>query len=217
MRRITGSTSVCWVPTDSCVGGRALLLTLTEYIMNDATIKSISKFLSLVLRHKPEVLGLELDDQGWADIDQLLCNMAAQQRPVSREQLEMVVETNDKKRFAFNGDKTRIRASQGHSVPVALVMAALEPPECLYHGTVDRFMEAIRAEGLKKMSRQQVHLSVDRATAERVGSRRGRPVILVVQAAKMHREGLLFYRSENGVWLTDAVPPHFISFKNEGI
>lgn len=180
--------------------------------MNEQQIKSTSKFLSLILRHKPEVIGLELDEQGWADVPELLKKAAQQNRHISRELLETVVSTNDKKRFAFNEDGTRIRASQGHSVTVDLNLQQQEPPEYLYHGTVSKFISAIGEEGLQKMSRQHVHLSGDKETAVKVGSRRGSPVILVVRAGQMQRDGFTFYLSENGVWLTDHVPATYINF-----
>lgn len=180
--------------------------------MNEQQIKSTSKFLSLILRHKPEVIGLELDEQGWAEVPELLEKAAQQNRHISRELLEIVVSTNDKKRFAFNEDGTRIRASQGHSVTVDLDLQQQEPPEHLYHGTVSKFIQAIREEGLQKMSRQHVHLSGDKETAHKVGSRRGSPVILVVRAGQMQRDGFSFYLSENGVWLTDHVPATYINF-----
>lgn len=180
--------------------------------MNEKQNKSISKFLSFLLRHSPETIGLELDEQGWADVATLLAKAGTQQQPITREILEEIVATNDKKRFAFNEDKTKIRASQGHSVEVALDLQAQEPPEYLYHGTVARFLDAIKAEGLLKMNRQHVHLSKDMETATKVGSRRGAPVILTVSAREMHRDGWLFYLSDNGVWLTGAVPAQYINF-----
>ena len=172
----------------------------------------ISKFLSLVLRHRPETIGLTLAPDGWVGVDELLEACRAHGRAIPRHVLAEVVATNDKRRFSFNPDGTQIRANQGHSVDVELGLEPVEPPELLYHGTVARFLDSIRGQGLVRGSRQHVHLSADRQTAERVGQRRGRPVVLVVEAARMHRDGHEFYLSENGVWLTGAVPPEYLRF-----
>ncbi|HEX8016187.1 MAG TPA: RNA 2'-phosphotransferase [Flavobacterium sp.] len=182
--------------------------------MNEKTAKSVSKFLSLVLRHSPETIGLKLDENGWADVEELIlkCNNRGSQNQMTAELLDYVVENNDKKRFTFNEDKTKIRASQGHSISVELNLAETEPSEYLYHGTVGKFMESIRKEGLKKMSRQHVHLSKDKETAIKVGSRRGIAQILTVKTGEMHRDGFKFYLSENNVWLTDEVPVKYIQF-----
>jgi putative RNA 2'-phosphotransferase len=176
--------------------------------MNDQRTKRISKYLARHLRHDPARIGISLDPQGWVGVDELLAAAARDGFRFSRAELEHVVATNDKRRYALDGE--RIRASQGHSVAVDLGLAAVEPPAFLFHGTVARFLSAIRAEGLKPMARHHVHLSPDRETATRVGARRGRPVILTVDAGAMHRAGHVFHRSENGVWLTDAVPPGFL-------
>ncbi|GGH62145.1 putative RNA 2'-phosphotransferase [Filimonas zeae] len=173
-------------------------------------IKGTSKFLSLVLRHKPETIGLQLDENGWANVDELITKCAATGRIYTPEDLDEIVATNDKKRFAYSEDKRRIRANQGHSIMVELNLPVTEPPEWLYHGTPEKFVAAIRAEGLRKMERQHVHLSGDRETAHKVGSRRGRPVILPVHSGQMHRDGYVFYLSDNGVWLTDHVPTDYI-------
>jgi putative RNA 2'-phosphotransferase len=170
----------------------------------------VSKRLSYVLRHRPDSVGLALDEAGWADVDVLLAALAAHGLPLSRAELEHVVATNDKRRFAFDGAGARIRASQGHSVPVALGYAAEPPPAVLFHGTVERHLPAIRAEGLRPGGRHAVHLSPDADTARRVGARRGRPVVLRVDAAAMAADGVAFTRSSNGVWLVDAVPPRYI-------
>jgi putative RNA 2'-phosphotransferase len=172
----------------------------------------VSKFLSFVLRHKPEAIGLSLDENGWANVDELLVLAAEHGTRFTREELVEVVSTNDKQRFAFNLDGKKIRANQGHSVEVELELTEKEPPAVLYHGTVGRFVEAIRAEGLKKMNRRHVHLSKDRETAEKVGERRGEAVILVVRSGEMFGEGFLFFMSENGVWLTDHVPEKYIDY-----
>ena len=169
-----------------------------------------SKFLSLVLRHRPDVIGIELDAEGWVAVEELLTACAKHGRAISRDQLDDLVRTNDKQRFAFSVDGSRIRANQGHSLPVDLGLVPVEPPELLYHGTVPRFLESIRREGLTKGTRHHVHLSPDVETATKVGQRRGRPIVLMIAAGHMFRDGHKFYRSENGVWLTDAVPPAYI-------
>lgn len=180
--------------------------------MNEKTAKNISKFLSLVLRHSPETINLKLDENGWADVEELIAKCSKNGNTLDSELLDYVVENNDKKRFAFNEDKTKIRASQGHSISVELNLNEAEPSEFLYHGTVGKFMESIKREGLQKMSRQHVHLSQDRETAIKVGGRRGTPQILSVRSGAMHRDGFKFYLSENNVWLTDAVPAKYIEF-----
>lgn len=171
---------------------------------------STSRFLSLVLRHAPETVGLTLDPNGWVQVDDLLAAVEAHGRPITREYLDHIVATNSKRRFAFDENGSRIRASQGHSVSVDLALTPTDPPDVLWHGTVARFLPAIRRDGLRPMKRQHVHLSKDRATAEVVGTRRGAPVILKVDAAGLHAAGHAFYLSANGVWLTDSVPPQFL-------
>lgn len=172
--------------------------------------KDISKLLSLVLRHRPEVLNIELDQNGWTNVDTLISKVKTRAADFDFERLEAIVSTNDKQRFAFNEDLTKIRANQGHSVQVDVELKPQSPPEFLYHGTVDKFLDGIRAEGLKKGSRLHVHLSKDLETATKVGSRRGKPVILTVRSGEMAAAGHAFYLSENGVWLCDAVPVQFI-------
>ena len=182
--------------------------------MNEKTAKSVSKFLSLILRHSPETIGLKLDENGWADVEELIvkCNNRGSQNQMTAELLDYVVENNDKKRFTFNEDKTKIRASQGHSISVELDLEEAEPSEFLYHGTVEKFLENIKKEGLQKMSRQHVHLSKDRETAIKVGGRRGVPQILTIKSGQMFKDGFKFYLSENKVWLTDEVPIQYIQF-----
>ena len=170
----------------------------------------ISKFLSLILRHAPGKIGLVLDENGWADVAELIDKSAKKQMFFSAGELEEVVVTNDKQRFSYNADKTKIRANQGHSIEVELQLEKKTPPEILYHGTVARFLDRIRQEGLKKMNRHHVHLSGDKLTAEKVGSRRGDAVILVVRSGEMAGDGFEFFFSENGVWLTDHVPMKYI-------
>lgn len=176
--------------------------------MNDV---SLSKFLSLVLRHEPQQLGLRLDAAGWVGVDEVLAGCAARGIPLSLSKLEHLVATSEKQRFAFDESKTRIRANQGHSVKVELGYAPERPPEFLYHGTVEKFLPSIRERGLLKGERHHVHLSADEMIARKVGLRRGAPVILVVKAGAMHREGHPFYRSTNGVWLVDHVPAEYVT------
>ncbi|MFC9602034.1 RNA 2'-phosphotransferase [Streptomyces niveus] len=173
------------------------------------TVK-VSKYLSKHLRHQPERIGLTLDPNGWVEVDALLRATAGHHFPITRAELDHVVAVNDKRRFTIKGD--RIRANQGHTVEVDLDLPAAEPPAYLYHGTVARSLDAIRAEGLRPMNRHHVHLSPDRETATRVGARRGRPVVLPVDAGAMHRDGHVFRVSANGVWLADAVPPRYLRF-----
>lgn len=173
----------------------------------------ISKFLSYVLRHHPESIGIQLDSEGWTDVEILLQQAQKHQRPLTRDVLQEVVATNSKKRFALSEDGTRIRALQGHSTAqVAIQYAPVQPPEVLYHGTATRFVDSIRAKGLLSGSRHHVHLSPDVATATQVGQRHGKPVVLTIQAEAMTQAGHLFYLSDNGVWLTAHVPTEFISF-----
>ncbi len=171
----------------------------------------VSKYLSRHLRHQPGRIGLVLDPHGWVAVDDLLRAMARHGMPLSRAELEHVVAVNDKRRFTIDGD--RIRASQGHTVDVDLGLPPATPPAYLYHGTVAANLAAIRAEGLRPMARHHVHLSPDRETATRVGARRGRPVVLSVDAGAMHRDGHVFHVSANGVWLTDAVPTRYLRFQ----
>jgi putative RNA 2'-phosphotransferase len=179
--------------------------------MNAEQRTRTSKFLSLHLRHRPDLLGIQLEPGGWVDINVLL-NAAAQNAfPLSRDDLAEVVATSDKQRFSFDPSGTRIRANQGHSVAVDLQLAAQEPPAVLYHGTGVRAAHAISREGLRKMSRHHVHLSTDIATARRVGARHGTPIVYRVDAAAMHAQHHTFFCADNGVWLTEAVPPEFLT------
>jgi putative RNA 2'-phosphotransferase len=173
----------------------------------------ISKFLSLVLRHEPEKAGLSLDSAGWVDVDALLLGCASAGVRCTREELDLVVAQNDKQRFAFSPDRRRIRANQGHSVEVDLDYASAVPPEFLFHGTADRFLDSIKAKGLVKAQRHHVHLSANRLVAIEVGRRHGRPVIVRVAAGTMHRAGCEFFLSANGVWLTASVPPQHLSIE----
>ncbi len=177
--------------------------------------KHISKLLSLVLRHQPEVLGITLDQAGWTSVATLLEKMQEQGISIDLAKLQEVVISNDKQRFAFSADGTKIRANQGHSIQVELGLKPLPPPAVLYHGTAIQHVPAILKEGLQRKSRQYVHLSPDTNTALKVGSRHGQAVVLRVHSGKMHRAGYAFYCSANGVWLTATVPAAFIeTFSN---
>ena len=176
-----------------------------------------SKFMSLVLRHEPKRIGLVLDEQGWADIGELIERAGAHGMALTREVIAEVVATSDKQRFAIDETGQRIRANQGHSVEIDLGLEPSEPPTLLFHGTGEKSVAAIRTEGLKPGHRQHVHLSRDEETAIKVGSRHGRPVVLRIAAGRMRERGHAFFLSTNGVWLTDCVPSQFIQFPNETI
>ena len=173
--------------------------------------KKESKFLSLVLRHHPESIGISLDIHGWAEVNVLIKNMKRKFPVFSLKILEEIVATDSKQRYAFSEDNTKIRANQGHSLAVELELLPQTPPECLYHGTASRFVESILKSGLQKQTRQHVHLSIDITTATKVGARHGKPVIFKVNTMAMHKAGYVFYLSANGVWLTDMVPPKYLS------
>ncbi|RYG37346.1 RNA 2'-phosphotransferase [bacterium] len=173
----------------------------------------IGKLISLILRHEPQKIGIAaLEPGGYVPVCTLLEGLARLGSPLSREELDELVRDSDKGRYSFDTSGTRIRANQGHSVPVDLGLDPKMPPAILYHGTPERFLEQIRRDGLQKMARHAVHLSPDEATATMVGQRRGRPVLLRIDARRMHEEGFLFTRSENGVWLIDAIPRQYIQF-----
>lgn len=173
---------------------------------------SLSKFLSLILRHEPQRIGVTLDPNGWISVEELLVALKKYGKSVQLAELLQVVAENDKQRFAFSPDGLRIRANQGHSVEVALEYEPSVPPAVLYHGTVRKFLTAIRAQGLLKGSRHHVHLSTRREVALQVGQRRGQPVILTIRAEAMVAAGHTFFRTPNGVWLVDHVPPQFLIF-----
>lgn len=185
---------------------------ITEHLkVNSKIITETSKFLSFVLRHSPEAIGLELDSEGWASIGDLQNGARQQGREVDNELLRAVVDGNEKKRFSISEDGLRIRAVQGHSAPtVNLQHVEKKPPAILYHGTATRFLESIKAQGLVPGSRHHVHLSESRETALSVGKRYGSPVILEVKALDMYNAGIKFYQADNGVWLTDNVPREFL-------
>ena len=178
--------------------------------MDTRRLVKVSKWLALHLRHRPQRIGLTLDRAGWADVDELLARAKAASFSLTREELVEVVATNDKRRYELDAAGRRIRAVQGHTVAVDLDLVPVPPPEVLYHGTTERFLVPILAEGLRPMGRHHVHLSPDVETARRVGQRRGRPAVLEVAAERMASEGRLFFRSANGVWLCDEVPARFL-------
>ena len=171
----------------------------------------MSRFLSLVLRHKPEVIGLELSKGGWARVPELITKIKASGRSIKRSDLERIVNEDDKQHYSLDQKTNRIRANQGHSIPVDLGFVAQTPPEQLYHGTATRYLESIMDEGLDRRNRQYVHLSSELETAKRVGARHGKVVVLSVAAGKMVARGMEFYLSENGVWLTEKVAVEFLS------
>ncbi len=175
--------------------------------MSKDLLKTTSKFLSFVLRHRPDSIGLTLDDNGWAEIEVLIAKASI---PLNHALIAEVVASSDKKRFALSEDGLWIRANQGHSVQVDLQLASQIPPEILFHGTAEGSVAAIHRLGLLKGSRQHVHLSPDPETARRVGQRHGRPTVLRVNSAQMHAAGHQFLLSENGVWLCDHVPPAYL-------
>lgn len=181
--------------------------------MNEHQRKKISKFLSLILRHKPEIVNLNLDEKGWANVKELMEKCSSHSVNFTAEELDEVVQTNDKKRFIFNEDKTRIRANQGHSVDIDLALNPQQPPEFLYHGTAKANLDSILDKGIEKRNRQHVHLSSDKETAIKVGMRHGKAIILTIMTGQMYKDGFLFYLSENNVWLTDFVDSKYIKFK----
>ena len=168
-----------------------------------------SRYLSLILRHKPEVIGITLDEHGWANVEELIAGISKTQ-PLDMELLDKIVQTDNKQRYSFNEDKTLIRANQGHSIPVDVELQRVPPPEILFHGTGEKYADSIDQIGLIPKSRLYVHLSGDEATAITVGSRHGKPVVYRVAAGEMEKAGFEFYRSVNGVWLTKVVPVRYL-------
>jgi len=178
------------------------------------SLNKTSKFISLILRHRPEVIGIELDEHGWADVGELIAGVA-KSRPFDMEMLEEIVRTDSKQRYSFNEDRTLIRANQGHSIPVDVELEQKEPPEVLYHGTGEKFVSSIDRQGLIPKSRLYVHLSPDEATARNVGRRHGKPVVYEVMAGQMARDGKAFFLSVNGVWLTKVVPAEYLKKRGQ--
>lgn len=172
----------------------------------------MSRFISLVLRHNPGAAHLQLDEHGWAEVDELIEGMNREGKHIDREILEQIVAADEKKRYSFSADHNLIRANQGHSIPVDVELKPVVPPEILFHGTAQRFLDSIKAEGLKRQSRLYVHLSSDEATAKKVGARHGKGVVLKVYAKRLYDTGMQFYLSENGVWLCKYVPIEYIEF-----
>ena len=174
------------------------------------TLTQTSRYISLILRHKPETIGITLDEHGWANVDELIAGIS-RTHPLTVELLQEIVRTDEKQRYSFNEDKTLIRANQGHSIPVDVELPELEAPTILYHGTGQKYVESIDRQGLLPKSRLYVHLSSDKEAAVKIGKRHGTPVIYTIQAGKMFADGYLFYRSVNGVWLTKKVPIEYLT------
>ena len=190
-----------------CGAGFVLLY---ESINGEAmSLKPTSKFISLILRHKPEAIGITLDEHGWADVNALIEGISKTQ-PFDRQMLEEIVATDEKGRYSFNEDKTLIRANQGHSIPVDVELEQKEPPEILYHGTGEKYVSSIERQGLIPKSRLYVHLSLDDETAKKVGSRHGKPVIYKVKSGQMNRDGIPFFLSANNIWLVKEVPVTYL-------
>ncbi len=173
--------------------------------------KSTSRYLSLILRHHPEVIGIQLDEHGWADVSELIEGIS-RTRPFDFKLLEKIVAEDEKQRYSFNGDRTLIRANQGHSIPVDVELEKKIPPDILWHGTGEKYVESILKQGLLPKSRLYVHLSSDYDTAVKVGSRHGKPVVFETAAGKMQKDGFDFYQSVNGVWLTKSVPAFYLKY-----
>ena len=173
------------------------------------SVKNTSKYISLILRHQPEVIGITLDEHGWADVNQLIEGVN-KTHPLTGELLEEIVRTDEKQRYSFNEDHTKIRANQGHSIPVDVELKEAEPPEELYHGTGEKYTGSIEKQGLIPKSRLYVHLSKDTETAVKVGQLHGKPVVYTVMAGEMYRDGYQFFLSANGVWLTKEVPVRYL-------
>ncbi len=172
-------------------------------------ITETSKFISLILRHKPETIGITLDEHGWANVEELIAGIA-KTREFDMELLEKIVDTDSKQRYSFNEDKTLIRANQGHSIQVDVELDEMEPPRILWHGTGEKYVSSIDVQGLLPKSRLYVHLSRDEETALKVGQRHGKPVLYIVRSGEMARDGYKFYLSKNGVWLTKEVPVKYL-------
>ena len=173
-------------------------------------LQKVGRFISLILRHKPETIGITLDEHGWANVDELISGIAKKYLGFSKEILEEIVRTDNKQRYSFNADKTKIRANQGHSINVDVELEEKEPPEYLYHGTGKKYFSSIMEQGLLPKSRLYVHLSADVETAKVVGHRHGSEVVFRVDTGRMFRDGYKFYLSVNGVWLTKEVPVRYL-------
>ena len=182
--------------------------------MRTRSIQKTSRYLSMILRHRPEVIGITLDEHGWADVDELIAGIN-KTHPLDRKMLEQIVAQDEKQRYSFNEDKTRIRANQGHSVPVDVELEEKEPPRILYHGTGEKYVQSIDRQGLIPKTRLYVHLSSDIPTAQKVGKRHGKPVVYLVKSLAMYRDGYRFFQSVNGVWLTKEVPVSYLEKQRE--
>lgn len=178
--------------------------------MSEEKHQGMSRFLSLILRHKPETVGITLDEHGWADVDELINGINASGKHIDRGMLDEIVSTDNKQRYSYSEDGTLIRANQGHSIPVDVELEEKTPPDVLWHGTGEKYVSSIDNQGLIPKSRLYVHLSSDIATAKKVGSRHGKPVIYQVDCKRMVEDGCQFYLSVNGVWLTKAVPAQYL-------
>ncbi len=176
---------------------------------DNMSLRDTSRFMSLILRHKPEAIGISLDEHGWANVDELIAGIA-KTHEFNMDILEEIVRTDNKQRYSFNEDKTLIRANQGHSIPVDVEFDEVEPPEELWHGTGEKYVASIDKQGLIPKSRLYVHLSKDEDTAVNVGKRHGKPVLYIVKAGEMYRDGYKFFLSKNGVWLTKEVPVQYL-------
>ena len=178
---------------------------------NGKRMKNTSKFISMILRHKPEVIGITLDEHGWADVQELISGVnSSGGHSLDMEMLEEIVRTDEKQRYSFNEDRTLIRANQGHSIPVDVELEEKLPPDVLFHGTGEKYVLSINQQGLIPKSRLYVHISSDIETARKVGSRHGRPVVYRIDCRKMTEDGFRFFLSVNGVWLTKSVPPEYL-------
>ncbi len=183
---------------------------------NGSDTDRISRFMSYILRHHPEAAGISLDEHGWADVDRLISEIQKRpdilhDRPFDKSDLDIIVATNNKKRYEYSEDGKKIRARQGHSIPVDVELKTANPPDTLYHGTAEKSLPAIQGQGLKRMQRNHVHLSLDYERALEVGRRHGKPVVFAIDAAGMAKDGYIFYLSNNGIWLTETVPPKYLS------
>lgn len=200
----------------SLLTGERLEYTERGIAMNEtvSALKRISKYISLILRHKPETIGIELDAHGWADVDKLLSGVS-RRYPIDRDILDEIVRSDEKQRYSFNEDGTMIRANQGHSIQVDVELSETVPPEMLYHGTAERFSASIEKQGLLSRRRLYVHLSSDIETAEKVGRRHGNPIVYLVAAGQMCRDGYTFWQSANDVWLTKSIPAKYLKQEKE--
>lgn len=177
--------------------------------MNTKDLNRMGRYVSMLLRHHPEEAGVILDEHGWTDVDELI-DKVSPKYPLTEELLHQLAYGSDKQRYEFSEDEKRIRAVHGHSIKIDLGYNEMKPPQVLYHGTTEKYQESIERTGLRKKSRQYVHLSEKINQAKEVGGRHGKLVLYRVDAGKMYSDGHLFYRSTSGVWLTESVPPKYL-------